>query len=82
MPARQDQTLQIFLIIFIFAFLVTAVVAYLGWRDTAKPSDESGHGYVRRSRQRADAVGQPSRPNLKDMRSSWVSDRLDDGRPR
>src|SRR4029079_14431234 len=32
MPARQDQTLQIFLIIFIFAFLVTAVVAYLGWR--------------------------------------------------
>src|SRR3954464_15646845 len=32
MPARQDQTLQIFLIVFIFAFLVTAVVAYLGWR--------------------------------------------------
>jgi hypothetical protein len=32
MPARQDQTLQIFLIIFIFAFLVTGVVAYLGWR--------------------------------------------------
>src|SRR5262245_35559995 len=32
MAARQDQTLQIFLIIFIFAFLVTAVVAYLGWR--------------------------------------------------
>jgi hypothetical protein len=32
MPARQDQTLQIFLIIFIFAFLVSAVVAYLGWR--------------------------------------------------
>ena len=33
MAARQDQTLQIFLIIFIFAFLVTAVVAYLGWRN-------------------------------------------------
>ena len=32
MAARQDQTLQIFLIIFIFLFLVTAVVAYLGWR--------------------------------------------------
>jgi hypothetical protein len=32
MPARQDQTLQIFLIIFIFAFLVSAVVAYLGWK--------------------------------------------------
>jgi hypothetical protein len=32
MPARQDQTLQIFLIICIFAFLVTAVVAYLGWK--------------------------------------------------
>ena len=32
MAARQDQTLQIFLIIFIFVFLVTAVVAYLGWR--------------------------------------------------
>jgi hypothetical protein len=31
MAARQDQTLQIFLIIFIFAFLVSAVVAYLGW---------------------------------------------------
>ena len=32
MPARQDQTLQIFLIIFIFGFLVSAVVAYLGWK--------------------------------------------------
>ncbi len=32
MPARQDQTLQIFLIVFIFAFLVSAVVAYLGWK--------------------------------------------------
>jgi hypothetical protein len=32
MPARQDQTLQIFLIVFIFLFLVSAVVAYLGWR--------------------------------------------------
>lgn len=31
MPARQDQTLQIFLIVFIFLFLVSAVVAYLGW---------------------------------------------------
>src|SRR3954447_18919723 len=36
MPARQDQTLQIFLIIFIFAFLVTAVVAYLGWRGSSE----------------------------------------------
>jgi len=36
MPARQDQTLQIFLIIFIFAFLVTAVVAYLGWRGNSE----------------------------------------------
>ncbi len=32
MPARQDQTLQIFLIVFIFLFLVSAVVAYLGWK--------------------------------------------------
>src|SRR5262245_13005229 len=32
MPARQDQTLQIFLIVFIFLFLVSAVVACLGWR--------------------------------------------------
>lgn len=32
MAARQDQTLQIFLIVFIFAFLVSAVVAYLGWK--------------------------------------------------
>jgi len=32
MPARQDQTLQIFLIIFIFLFLISAVVAYLGWK--------------------------------------------------
>jgi hypothetical protein len=32
MAARQDQTLQIFLIIFICLFLITAVVAYLGWR--------------------------------------------------
>ena len=32
MPARQDQTLQIFLIVFIFLFLVSAVSAYLGWK--------------------------------------------------
>jgi hypothetical protein len=32
MAARQDQTLQIFLIIFIFLFLIAAVLAYLGWR--------------------------------------------------
>jgi len=32
MAARQDQTLQIFLIVFIFLFLVSAVVAYLGWK--------------------------------------------------
>ena len=32
MPARQDQTLQIFLIVFIFLFLVSAVLAYLGWK--------------------------------------------------
>lgn len=32
MAARQDQTLQIFLIIFIFLFLIAAVFAYLGWR--------------------------------------------------
>jgi cell division protein FtsL len=38
MAARQDQTLQIFLIIFIFAFLVTAVVAYLGWRGYSEAS--------------------------------------------
>jgi hypothetical protein len=32
MPARQDQTLQIFLIVFIFLFLICAVLAYLGWK--------------------------------------------------
>ena len=32
MPARQDQTLQIFLIVFIFLFFVSAVLAYLGWK--------------------------------------------------
>ena len=41
MPARQDQTLQIFLIIFIFAFLVTAVVAYLGWRGYSEAANRS-----------------------------------------
>ncbi len=38
MAARQDQTLQIFLIIFIFLFLITAVVAYLGWRGYSDAS--------------------------------------------
>jgi len=38
MAARQDQTLQIFLIIFIFLFLITAVVAYLGWRGYSDTS--------------------------------------------
>jgi hypothetical protein len=32
MPARQDQTLQIFLIICIFLLLVLGVATYLGWR--------------------------------------------------
>ena len=32
MPARQDQTLQIFLIISIFFSLVCAVLGFLGWR--------------------------------------------------
>jgi hypothetical protein len=32
MAARQDQTLQIFLIVFIFLFLISAVLAYLGWK--------------------------------------------------
>jgi hypothetical protein len=41
MPARQDQTLQIFLIIFIFAFLVTAVVAFLGWRGYSEASTQA-----------------------------------------
>jgi hypothetical protein len=41
MPARQDQTLQIFLIVFIFLFLVTAVVAYLGWKGYSD-SDAKG----------------------------------------
>jgi hypothetical protein len=38
MAARQDQTLQIFLIIFIFLFLITSVVAYLGWRGYSDTS--------------------------------------------
>jgi hypothetical protein len=41
MPARQDQTLQIFLIICIFAFLVTAVVAYFGWSSYGEASQEA-----------------------------------------
>jgi hypothetical protein len=41
MAARQDQTLQIFLIVFIFAFLVTAVVAYLGWRGYSEADAKS-----------------------------------------
>lgn len=41
MPARQDQTLQIFLIIFIFAFLVSAVVAYLGWKGYSDAEQRS-----------------------------------------
>lgn len=41
MPARQDQTLQIVLIGCIFAFLVTAVVAYLGWRGYGEASRDA-----------------------------------------
>ena len=40
MAARQDQTLQIFLIVFIFLFLVTAVVGYLGWRGYSDASQQ------------------------------------------
>jgi hypothetical protein len=41
MPARQDQTLQIFLIIFIFLFLVSAVLAYLGWRGYSEANQRA-----------------------------------------
>jgi hypothetical protein len=40
MAARQDQTLQIFLIIFIFAFLVSAVAAYLGWKNYSEAAQQ------------------------------------------
>jgi hypothetical protein len=41
MAARQDQTLQIFLIIFIFAFLVSAVAAYLGWKNYSEANQRA-----------------------------------------
>jgi hypothetical protein len=41
MPARQDQTLQIFLIVFIFLFLVSAVVAYLGWKGYGEATQKA-----------------------------------------
>ena len=47
MAARQDQTLQIFLIIFIFLFLVAAVVAYLGWRGYSDADQNAGHAAER-----------------------------------
>ena len=38
MPARQDQTLQIFLIISIFFSLVCAVLGFLAWRAYSEES--------------------------------------------
>ena len=62
MAARQDQTLQIFLIIFIFLFLVAAVFAYLGWRGY---SDQfqivTGRRYIR-SGPRANATNATNLP--------------------
>lgn len=49
MPARQDQTLQIFLIIFIFATLVSAVVAYLGWKGYGEAEQQRAELDARRT---------------------------------
>jgi hypothetical protein len=40
MAARQDQTLQIFLIVFIFLFLICAVLAYLGWKGYSEANQQ------------------------------------------
>ena len=67
MPARQDQTLQIFLIIFIFAFLVTAVVAYLGWRGYSE-ADAKATALQTSLNDKDHAESELRRPNLEDMR--------------
>jgi hypothetical protein len=41
MPARQDQTLQIFLIIFIFLTLALGVGTYLGWRAASEANQRA-----------------------------------------
>jgi len=41
MPARQDQTLQIFLIILIFLSLVLMVATYLGWRSYSEANQRA-----------------------------------------
>jgi hypothetical protein len=41
MPARQDQTLHIFLFVFILLFLVSAVLAYLGWKGYSEANQRA-----------------------------------------
>ncbi|HVT27340.1 MAG TPA: hypothetical protein VHE81_04915 [Lacipirellulaceae bacterium] len=66
MPARQDQTLQIFLIIFIFAFLVAAVVAFLGWRGYSEASTRATALQTSLNQQTSDS--QSKSAELEDMR--------------
>src|SRR5436190_8483657 len=68
MPARQDQTLQIFLIIFIFAFLVTAVVAYLGWRGYSEADTQATA--LKTSLDAKNTESQNQRTELEDLRQT------------
>ena len=79
MPARQDQTLQIFLIIFIFAFLVTAVVAYLGWRGYSEADARAIA--LDASLKTKNAESETQKTDLEDMRQLMGFERnCDDGR--
>jgi hypothetical protein len=75
MPARQDQTLQIFLIIFIFAFLVSAVVAYLGWKGYSEAEQRATA--LAADKQAADQQVRTYQVELEDMREMVGFDRAD-----
>src|SRR4051812_35372665 len=77
MPARQDQTLQIFLIVFIFLFLVSAVVAYLGWRGYSE-ADTRATTFEAKNRE-ASEKSQAQAAELEDLKQITGFGRNDTG---
>jgi hypothetical protein len=75
MAARQDQTLQIFLIVFIFLFLVSAVVAYLGWSGYSEASQQLVSANSKNSEQQKQV--QTQQTELEDLREIIGFNRTD-----
>ena len=71
MPARQDQTLQIFLIISIFFSLVCAVLGFLAWRAYSEESQRYA-ALENRNRSKQTQVEQSHGGERRLSRNDWI----------